>query len=392
MPNKVYDNFYLSTLVEDQYNSRLDLQQFCTVDNTLTGTVGMLKKVRVYKATDGTQKLKMGEGNTKDIDASFSEREYRIELAQNRFHYWDEEQMTDPTCVDTGMNHAAVDMYNTTNKDIFTEFQKATLSVDVEKVDFDAFVDAVALLGLENLEGVQIFSFVSPKDMAKIRKNLGESLKYVESFARSGYVGTVAGVNLYTKKDAVPGEIIIGTKEAVTMFIKKGVETEQERDANKRGNSIYTRKYYVAALTDETKVIKIVDTTAGPAPMDKSIAAIPSPGDDLLGMTVYDLISPDISIAADGNVTGTIKHVEGFKEFSSVKAEQSGNYFPVYIPEIKDGVVKAQKNGSGSEVTLDPDGLLIFRVTAKTDTLKVTLDGKELTTFKFNDADLVGLE
>ena len=258
-------------------------------------------------------------------------------------------------------------------------------------MDFDAFVDAVALLGLENLEGVQIFSFVSPKDMAKIRKNLGESLKYVESFARSGYVGTVAGVNLYTKKDAVPGEIIIGTKEAVTMFIKKGVETEQERDANKRGNSIYTRKYYVAALTDETKVIKIVDTTAGPAPMDKSIAAIPSPGDDLLGMTVYDLISPDVSIAADGNVTGTIKKVTGFTGFSSVKTEQSGNYFPVYIPEHKDGVVKVQKN-SDPEKELDSDGLVIFRVTAKTDTLKVTLDGKELTTFKFTNADLVGLE
>lgn len=31
MPNVVYDNFYLSNEIEDQFNSHLDLQQFCTM-------------------------------------------------------------------------------------------------------------------------------------------------------------------------------------------------------------------------------------------------------------------------------------------------------------------------------------------------------------------------
>ena len=35
MANVIYDNFFLSNEVEDQYNSHLDLQQFCTIDNTL---------------------------------------------------------------------------------------------------------------------------------------------------------------------------------------------------------------------------------------------------------------------------------------------------------------------------------------------------------------------
>ena len=38
MAHKIYENFYLSNEVEDQYNSHLDLQQFCTVDNSLVGT------------------------------------------------------------------------------------------------------------------------------------------------------------------------------------------------------------------------------------------------------------------------------------------------------------------------------------------------------------------
>ena len=37
MANTCYDNFFLSNEIEDQYQSHLDLQQFCTVDNNLTG-------------------------------------------------------------------------------------------------------------------------------------------------------------------------------------------------------------------------------------------------------------------------------------------------------------------------------------------------------------------
>lgn len=57
MPNTLYDNFFLSNEIEDQYNSHLDLLSFCTVDNTLTGTAGMVRKIHKYKATSGTEKL-----------------------------------------------------------------------------------------------------------------------------------------------------------------------------------------------------------------------------------------------------------------------------------------------------------------------------------------------
>ena len=263
MPNTVYENFYLSNEIEDQYNSHLDLQQFCTVDNTLTGTAGMKRKIHKYKATNGTEKLAKGKGNTKSIKVSFEEDEYTILLAQNRFQYYDEEAMTDPMVVTTGTRHAGTDLFNTVNADIFAEFNKATLSVSATALDFGAFVDAVAKLNLENLEGVSIFGFVCAADMAKIRKTLKDDLKYVESFARTGYVGTVGGVNLYTKKDAVAGTVIIGTKEAVTLFNKKGTEVEQERDSNIRQTSVYSRKYYLAALTDETKAVKITVSVGG---------------------------------------------------------------------------------------------------------------------------------
>ena len=179
-------------------------------------------------------------------------------LAQNHFTYYDEQEMTDPMLVPVGLRHMGTDMFNTVNGDIFAEFNKATLTVNADALNFGAFADAVAKLNLERIEGVSIFAFVCADDMAAIRKNLGEDLKYVESFARAGYVGTVAGVNIYTKKDAVAGTVIVGTREAVTIFNKKGTEVETERDADVRKNDIYSRKYYLAALTDATKAVKIV--------------------------------------------------------------------------------------------------------------------------------------
>jgi hypothetical protein len=257
MANQVYENFFLSNEVEDQFNSHLDLQQFCTINNDLEGTAGMKQVINTYRATDGTEKLVMGAGNTKSIEVNLTDAEYEIALAQNRFKYYDEQAMKDPNLVPVGMKHAGTDMFNTINADIFAEFNKTGVEVPATALDFGAFVDATAALNIENLEGVTIFAFVCPKDVAKLRKALKEDLKYVESFARTGYIGTVAGVNVYTKQNATEGEVIVATKEAVTIFNKKGVEIEQERDANTRDNSIFSRKYYIVALTNESKVVKI---------------------------------------------------------------------------------------------------------------------------------------
>lgn len=265
MANVVYDNFYLSNEVEDQFDSHLDLMRFCTVDKTLEGTAGMKRLINVYTATNGTEKLAMGEGNSKSIEVGHTQREYEIQLAQNRFDWHDEEAMKDPMLVPVGMKHAGTDMFNTVNGDVFGEFEKASLSVPVTAFDFAAFADAVAELELPENEETEVFGFVSRKAKAELRKNLKDELKYVEAFARHGYIGTVCGVNLYDKKNAKDTEICVGTRKAVTAFTKKGAEVEvvskgarSEEAANKRKNSAFSRKYYVVALTNETQVVKIV--------------------------------------------------------------------------------------------------------------------------------------
>ena len=257
MANTVYENFFLSNTVEDQFNSHLDLMQFCTVDDTLEGTAGMKRIIHTYRATNGTEKLTVGQGNTKSIEVSYTPAEYEIALAQNNFKWFDEHAMTDPMLVPVGMKHTGTDLFNTVQADIYGEFAKTNVVVNATTPDYSAFVDASAALNFENVEGVSIFAVLHPDDKAAVRKALKDTLQYVESYARKGYVGSVAGINLYEKADATKGEIIVATKEAVTVFNKKGVEIEQDRDPNTRENTAYARKYYVVALTDESKAVKI---------------------------------------------------------------------------------------------------------------------------------------
>lgn len=364
--NKLYDNFVLENEVENMYASQLDMLRFAEVDNELEGTAGMTKKIHRYIATDGTQKLGIGEGNSKSISVGYAEEEYKIQLAQNRFEYYDEEAMTDPMVVPVGMQKAGIDMFNTVNADVFGEFKKTSNCVFVSAYDFNAFVDAASALNVENLEDIEIFGFVNPAVMGEIRKNLGESLKYVEAFARQGYIGTVAGINLYTKKNA--DAVIIGVKGAVKVFNKKGTEVEQalrnSEDANVRLNTIFSRKYYVAALVDETKAIKIVK---GVRPIDAVVITPVDQSASIFEVPVSSLQGADVAVSGT-NVTGTLKYHTGTDAITSVWGE---GYFlclgwanPSGATSLKVGLDPTFGAGMVEAID-DPDHNGIFKIGAK---------------------------
>lgn len=115
-----------------------------------------------------------------------------------------------------------------------------------------------------NLEGEEgFFMLINPAQVAAFRKNLKDSLQYVEAFVRSGYIGSVCGVPVYVSKAASAGNAILAHRDAVTLFIKRGVEREAERDANTRKNTEYIRKVALVALTDATKVV-VLTSSADP--------------------------------------------------------------------------------------------------------------------------------
>lgn len=255
MANQVYENVVLANKIEDILTTAVDLTSYMTVDTSMTQEAGMKKKINTYKAVGEVEELAMGEGNTQDIESTFTTKEYEVKTVQGRFQYFDEQAMTDPMVVQTGLEGIAKTMINDFTKKAVAEFDKATLTVARTGFAFTDIVDAIAKLNTENEDG--LFILVGVADLANFRKELKDDLKYNEAFVRTGYVGSVCGVPVIVTKAITNGNIYLASKEAVTLFIKKDTEVEQERDANVRNNKVYIRKVAVVALTDENKVVKL---------------------------------------------------------------------------------------------------------------------------------------
>ena len=260
----VYDNTILENKIEDFLTTALDVAQYATHDDSLTQSAGMKKVVNKYTATGNVEDVLMGEGNTEDIEVAFDSVEYTVGVTQGRFPYYDEEAMTDPMVVDVGLKKLAAQMTNDLTAKIVKELDKTKLVINSATWTFNQIVDAIAMFPDEEISG--LFLLVNKAQVADLRKNLGDSLKYVEDFVRTGYIGTVCGVPVIATNAVKAGEAYLATKEAVTIFTKKGSEIEQERDANVRLNKIYARKVMLVALTDDTKVIKLTSAPKAQAP------------------------------------------------------------------------------------------------------------------------------
>lgn len=254
MAHTVYENFVLESKIENLLTTGIDMNAYMTIDYSLAENAGMKKVVNVYTATGEVEDLGMGVGNSAEITVSFTPTEYTVGVTQGKFAYYDEQEMTDPMVVDAGLQAIADKMANDLTEKAIAEFGKATLTLEVDW-GFDSVVDAIAKLNTESEEG--LFMLVNPAQKATLRKKLGQDLKYSEGFARTGYIGSVCGVPVIVSRAVPVGTGYLASKEAVTCFVKKGSEIEQERDADKRNNKVIARKVMLVALTDANKVVKM---------------------------------------------------------------------------------------------------------------------------------------
>jgi len=251
----VFDNKILEEKLEEQLITALDMNQFITTDYSLSAQPGMKIEIHTYHGSGDVEDLDMGDGNTGDIGAFYTTEEYEVTTTQGRVPYFDEQQMNDPTAVDKAIEHLSEQLTNDITKKVVGELDKAPRIQFGFKFDFDGIVEAISALPKERNEG--LFLLIARKDVAKYQKALKNLLSYTEDFVRTGAIGAIAGVPLFPTDAVASGVAFLATSEAVTCFVKKGVEIEQERDANKRKNTIYGRNVKVIALTNADKVMKL---------------------------------------------------------------------------------------------------------------------------------------
>ena len=255
MAHTIYEDFVLENKIEDMLTTHIDMNAYLTPDYSLSENAGMKKIVNTYTATGDVEDLAMGVGNSEDIEVSYTPKEYVVGVTQGRFQYYDEQEMTDPMVVETGLQGLADKMTNDLTAKAIEAMDDATLQLTTSTWSFDDFVDAIAMYPYEEEDG--LFCLVNPAQKATIRKQLADELKYSEGFARTGYIGSVCSVPIIATKAVPAGVAYLGTKAAVKCFVKKGVEVEQERDANTRNNKVFARKVMLVALVDGTRMIKM---------------------------------------------------------------------------------------------------------------------------------------
>ena len=110
------------------------------------------------------------------------------------------------------------------------------------------------------------------------------------------------------------------------------------------------------------------------------------------GKTVSDLLGDDISVSWDGvtgRVTGSVKEVSKWKEFSDDPAEQSGNFFPATLAACYSGKpITVQKNGGAPKTLTDRNW--IIRIPNKTTIVTFFADGKVIAILDFSGTTLPG--
>ena len=254
MANTVYENKVIEAKAKDLLTTALNTRSLMTIDNSLTGSAGMIKTINVYTYSGEAEELGIGEGNSNRGSIAYVGKDYNIKLVQQVFDYYDEDFMKDPSIVDNMLKGANQVMVNKMTADFVTEIKKATVSHSAPTFGYDAIVDGISKL---NVEDESKFYVVIPTAWkADLRKDEDYKSARMGEVIYNGMVGTICGLPVIAT-NALTNEAYVMTNEAVKLFMKKDVEVEQKRDAEIRQNTVILRTYYIAALEDATKICKL---------------------------------------------------------------------------------------------------------------------------------------
>lgn len=264
MSNTVYANKIIEGKAKDLLTTKVNARSLMTIDDTLEQNAGMVKTVNTYTYTGVAEALANGVGNTAATRGSIAYvgKDYTVGMLQQAFDYTDEDYMKDNLIVDFMTKGATQVMANKLTTDFYGALTAGAASIaSVEfthggAIGYGTIVDAIAELNIEDES--ELFLLISPEWKGDIRKDPDYKSAQMGEVVYNGQIGTVCGIPVIVTK-ALTDEAYLMTKEAVTCFMKKDIEVEQDRNADTRTNSVYLRTAYVCALTDATKVCHITE-------------------------------------------------------------------------------------------------------------------------------------
>lgn len=264
MPDiKIYDNEVLQVKVKSALNTALDMQKLATVDMSLSAAPGMQISVRTYTPSGEAERLAMGQKNTTYVGSDYVEADYRVNTLQATGKYYDEQVMADPKAIDVAIGQLPTAVTNSINAEVVAEFAKGTQTATWTP-GVASVLDALAVFPEDEvINASDKFILVNNTDYIALVKDAMKNSMYVKDNTDTNSLGSVAGVKIYVSKLVPADTAYLATKEAVTVFMKKGFGVETDRDIEARCVTMVANTVNVVALTDAKKLVKLTKAGAG---------------------------------------------------------------------------------------------------------------------------------
>lgn len=269
MANTVYSNKVIEAKVKDLLSTAINARSMMSIDDSLTQSAGMAKTINTYTYSGTAEELAAGVGSTSANrgSISYTGTDYTVKMIQQAFDYTDEDYMKDNSIVDSMLKGATQVMSNKMTSDFYSalatkngssqELVGSTTFLKGGSISYDTIVDAISELNVEDESN--LFVVIPNAWKAALRKDNDYVSAHQGDVVYNGQVGSICGLPVIATK-ALTDKAYVMSPEAVKLFIKKDNEIEQDRDADKRLNSVYVRASYIVALVDSTKARKIVES------------------------------------------------------------------------------------------------------------------------------------
>jgi len=244
---------------------------FAKIDTTLAGQPGSTITVPKYEYIGDAEDL--AEGATAGVtQLETTSAPYTIKKAVKQVKLTDEAVLSGyGNPVGETNNQLAMSIRSKIDNDVMLELKRARLRYQAEgDISYNEIVNAIDKFGEE--ENVPKVMFIHPKQVTQLRKdpNFISNDKYNNNVMMSGEIGMVANTRIVPSNKAInddatkffnpivelrPEEQTGDETAAITIFVKRGINLETQRDLTNYTTLIGVDQHYVAALTDESKVV-----------------------------------------------------------------------------------------------------------------------------------------
>ena len=269
---QLIDPEVMAPMISAKLTESIVATPFAKIDTTLVGRPGSTITVPKYEYIGDAEDL--AEGVTADkTKLTTTSAEYTVKKAVKQVELTDEAVLSGyGNPVGETNSQLAKAIAGKVDNDVMDELKGAQLQYTGAEtgISYDEVVNAIDVLNEE--ENVEKVMFIHPKQVSQLRKDddFISNDKYNNNVIMKGEIGMIANTRIVPSKKAVNAEKtyflnpIVELKPqsqtgdetaAVTIFLKRNVNLETQRELGNYTTLIGADEHYVAALTDSSKVV-----------------------------------------------------------------------------------------------------------------------------------------